>query len=106
MAGKGEKVKREQDPIRVVLPEDCRIATLPELRTQLLAAVDQPTCVLDASAVTRIDTAVLQLLTAFQRDAASGGHEVRWGGASDVLREAAALLGLTQTLALPAAMPA
>jgi anti-anti-sigma regulatory factor len=106
MAGKGEKAKREHGPARIELPEDCRIATLPELRARLLATVDQSACVLNASAVTRIDTAALQLLTAFQRDAASGGREVRWDGVSEVLREAAALLGLTQTLALPAAMPA
>ncbi|MGC1550727.1 MAG: STAS domain-containing protein [Rhodanobacter sp.] len=106
MAGKGEKAKRGPDSIRVELPEDCRMAALPELRTQLLAAVDHPTCLLDGSAVARIDTAALQMLAAFRRDAISGGREINWGGTSDVMCEAAALLGLTQTLELPAAMSA
>jgi len=56
--------------------------------------------------VERVDTAALQLLAVFRREAAARGVAVRWAGASDVLRDGAARLGLAQTLELPAAMPA
>ncbi|WP_266172195.1 STAS domain-containing protein [Dyella subtropica] len=91
---------------RVVLPADCRIADLPGVKSELQAALITPAAELDASAVERIDTAALQLLAVFCREAGAKGHTVTWLGASTVLRDAAALLGLTQTLELPAATPA
>ncbi len=85
------------------LPADCRMTELPALREQCLAA---PSSTLDASAVERVDTAALQLLVAFHRDALARGGKITWAGVSTPLREAAERLGLTQALALPAAMPA
>ena len=94
-AGKGATTIR--------LPADCRMAELPALREQCLAA---PSSTLDASAVERVDTAALQLLVAFHRDALARGGKITWAGVSTPLREAAERLGLTKALALPAAMPA
>ncbi len=85
------------------LPADCRLAELPTLREQCLA---MPSGTLDATAVERVDTATLQLLAAFHRDALARGGKIAWAGVSTPLREAAERLGLAQALALPAAMPA
>jgi anti-anti-sigma regulatory factor len=88
------------------LPADCRMAELPALRDQFVLALDAPLSTLDAIGVERIDTAALQLLVAFHRDAQARGTKVAWSGVSAPLRDAAEKLGLTKTLALPAAMPA
>lgn len=103
----GGKSKNGQAPgqATIVLPADCRIAELPALHKQLCAALAQPST-LDGAAVERIDSAALQLLYAFGRDAGARGNPPTWTGASTPLREAADLLGLTQILALPAALPA
>ena len=87
----------------IELPVDCRMAELPALRERCLASPSSP---LDATAVERIDTAALQLLAAFHRDAHARGKTIAWFGVSTPLREAAERLGLTQALALPAATPA
>jgi ABC-type transporter Mla MlaB component len=103
----GGKSKNGQapGPVTIVLPADCRIAELPALHQQLRAALGQSS-VLDGASVERIDSAALQLLYAFGRDAGARGNPPTWTGASTPLREAADLLGLTQILALPAALPA
>jgi phospholipid transport system transporter-binding protein len=88
------------------LPADCRMAELSALRDQLLLARGAPMSTLDASGVERVDTAALQLLVAFHRDAQARGSQVAWAGVSTPLQNAAQQLGLTKTLALPAAMPA
>ena len=91
-------------PVR--LPADCRVAGAAALRAVLLDAVAQPLSLLDGAGVERVDTAALQLLAAFHREAGVRGHEIRWAGASDALREAAGLLGLAGLLNLPATRPA
>ena len=87
----------------IELPADCRMAELPALREQCLA---MPSSTLDAAAVTRVDTAALQLLVAVHRDAQTRGEHVAWANVSAPLREAAERLALTQALVLPAATPA
>jgi anti-anti-sigma regulatory factor len=82
------------------------MAELPALRDQFLLALDTPSSTLEAIGVERVDTAALQLLAAFHRDAQARGRTVAWAGASAPLRDAAERLGLTKILALPAAMPA
>lgn len=87
----------------VELPADCRLSAQAALKTQLLEVLERGDIVmLDGSAVERIDTAALQLLVIFQREVAAGDHQADWHGASDVLREAADLLGMAQLLKLPA----
>jgi anti-anti-sigma regulatory factor len=56
---------------------------------------------LDASHVERIDAATLQLIAAFCCAARDAGVPVRWSAASTVLRDAAALLDLLETLGRP-----
>jgi anti-anti-sigma regulatory factor len=55
---------------------------------------------LNASAVTRVSTATLQLLLGAVRAAEQRGLPVRWQDASPELREAAQQLGLTKALHL------
>jgi phospholipid transport system transporter-binding protein len=88
------------------LPADYRMAELSALRDRFLLALDAPLNTLEAIGVERVDTAALQLLVAFHRDAQARGGQVAWAGVSVPLRDAAERLGLTKTLALPAAMPA
>lgn len=56
---------------------------------------------LDASRVERVDASTLQLLAAFCRSARDAGLSLRWRGASPVLRDAAALLDIHETLGRP-----
>lgn len=92
--------------VRVVLPADCRMAAQGALLRELAVALAAPATALDGREVARVDTAALQLLTLFRREAASRGHGVSWLGASETLCEAAGVLGLTHALDLPAAVPA
>ena len=107
MGGSSKNVAAAAKAATVIgLPADCRMAELPALRDQFLLALDAPLSTLEASGVERVDTAALQLRAAFPRDAQTRGRQVAWAGVSASLRDAAERLGLTKTLALPAAMPA
>ena len=88
------------------LPADCRMAALPALGEQLFGALESPSVRLDGGAVERVDTAALQLLALFRREATARGRAVSWHGASGPLRDAAGVLGLAQALDLPASQPA
>ena len=69
-------------------------ARLSELRD------DKEHIVIGASAVESIDTAGLQLLAAFVRSCEDREQVFNWSGTSDVMREKAELLGLSDTLGL------
>jgi len=90
----------------IALPADCRLSALDELAPQLREAVGGSAATLDGAAVEKVDGAAMQLLVAFRRAAAAAGCSVSWAGASDVLHEAASLLGLGAELDLPAVRPA
>lgn len=103
MGGKGKgDVASVSGMTPIGLPVDCRIAGLETLHRQLREALGAAQCTLDGGAVERVDTAALQLLLAFRRDAQMRGQQASWAAVSAALREAANLLGLAQTLALPA----
>jgi phospholipid transport system transporter-binding protein len=107
MGGGSKNVAKAAKAATVIgLPADCRMAELSALRDQFLLALDAPLSTLEAIEVERVDTAALQLLVAFHRDAQARGRQVAWAGVSVPLRDAAERLGLTKTLAMPAAMPA
>lgn len=53
---------------------------------------------LDGAELERVDTAFLQLLAAFRRDAKARGVAVEWRGAAPELRRVTALLGLSEAL--------
>ena len=72
-----------------------------ELRNLLLAILAESGPVtLDGSAVTSIDTACLQILCAFAREASDAGRPLTWAGASPVLVETTRRLGLAGVLVL------
>jgi len=73
------------------------------LKEHLGALLAEPRPVtLDISALQRIDTAGLQVVTAFVRERTGNGLAVEWRGTAPVLTTAAQLLGLTSILNLPA----
>lgn len=85
----------------IVCEEALDIAIAAGLRDSLLQALQaQLPVVLQADAVSRADTAALQVLTAFLQDARSQGLAVRWETPSEPLRRAARLLGLSDALEL------
>ncbi len=67
---------------------------------QLFAATGGSVLTLDGSAVEAVDTAGVQLLVAFLREAGARGITVRWRSASPALRDCASRLGLREALQL------
>ena len=87
----------------VALDADLRIGAAPALRDRLREALGAGRGVaVDGAAVAQVDTAALQVLAAFARDAAKAGIAVAWA-ASDVLRKGVDGLGLKETIELPVA---
>ena len=89
---------------RIELVSNCTVKEAVALKQSLCAVVDsaQPVT-LDATAVERVDTAILQLLCTFVRARVAANLNVVWQGNESPLFEAARLLGLQELLALPAA---
>ena len=80
---------------------DCTARNAEALKALLLDAVATTGAVeVEVGAVERVDTACLQLLTAFARQRTLEGAPVAWRGRSDALVQAVALLGLGSTLAI------
>jgi len=67
------------------------------------ALIAQCPVTINASQVERADTAALQMLCTFFRDCDTEGSEVKWKQPSEVLCNAARLLGLDVLLKLSAA---
>jgi ABC-type transporter Mla MlaB component len=87
----------------LALAAECLVAGASALKESLATLLDEPQPItLDITALQRIDTAGLQVLTAFVRERASHGRAVEWHGAAPALSGAAQLLGLTSLLGLPA----
>jgi anti-anti-sigma regulatory factor len=83
------------------LPPQATIRDAVQLRTLLLEHLEEAAPVeLDASAVERIDTAVLQLLAAFLRDRRARQRAVVWRTCSEAVTRAARTLGLQDALGL------
>ena len=105
--GKATAQRKGDSEARVVaLPADFRLAELADVKAALIEAFDAPVVHIDGAGVERVDTAALQLLVVFRREAAVRGQSSAWQGVSAVMRDAAALLGVAQVLELPAPMPA
>ncbi|GMR19951.1 MAG: hypothetical protein BMS9Abin36_0546 [Gammaproteobacteria bacterium] len=89
---------------RVSLPESLGMEQMLELHQKLKQAIEcQQAVVLDGKAVESTHAVGLQLLTAFFGEIAGCGAEVQWQDPSDELIASAKLLGLSETLQLPAA---
>ncbi len=83
----------------VLLSGDISISGVASLAADLAAALEQQRPLdLDASGVQSIDTAGLQVLSAFVNTAIANGTEVNWLVAHEELREAAILSGLEDVL--------
>src|SRR4051794_15252158 len=80
----------------LALTAECVVAGASALKDSLARLLDEPQPItLDITALQRIDTAGLQVLTAFVRERAGHGRAVEWHGAAPSLTGAAQLLGLT-----------
>lgn len=85
----------------VALAAECLVSGASTLKESLAALLDEPQPItLDITALQRIDTAGLQVLTAFIRERAGHGRTVEWRGTAPALTSAAQLLGLTSLLGL------
>ena len=83
---------------------ECTVADAGSLKSSLAKLLEDPGVVtLDISAVQRIDTAGLQVITTFIRERESHGRQVEWRGSAPALAAAAKLLGLSSLLKLPGA---
>ena len=81
---------------------ECTVADASALKSGLAKLLeDSGVVTLDVSAVQRIDTAGLQVITAFVRERESQGRQVEWRGTAPALVAAAKLLGLSSLLKLP-----
>lgn len=85
----------------VVLDETMGIADARSLYERLMSCGGE-TVALDGARVEMIDTAVLQTLAAFVQEVSKRGGAVQWNGVSETVYEAAALLDLSDALALQA----
>ena len=87
----------------LALTAECLVGGAGALKESLASLLDEPRPItLDITSLQRIDTAGLQVLTAFVRERAGHGRAVEWQGAAPALTAAAHLLGLTSLLRLPA----
>jgi len=87
----------------LALAAECTVSDAGSLKERLTGLLDEPQAVtLDVTALQRIDTAGLQVITAFVRDRGAHGRAVVWQGTAPALTAAAQLLGLTSLLGLPA----
>jgi phospholipid transport system transporter-binding protein len=88
----------------ILLDNSLDIAGASQLRQRLLTVLQEKAPVaLDAANIEKVDTAALQVLTAFFKDAEAANVLVQWKQPSDVLKKAARLLGLGPSLHLEAA---
>ncbi len=87
---------------RVTLDGALDVSAAKQLRERLSTALDAGCpVVVDASAVDRVDTAALQVLISFSRDAERQEMAVRWADPSDSLCDTAAFLDVSRFLGLP-----
>ena len=75
--------------------ESLSIARVGEIYTQLLTSfAEQQAVNLDLSQLERVDTAAIQLLYSFQRDALAQGLVIIWSNPSKVFCDAVDILGI------------
>jgi ABC-type transporter Mla MlaB component len=93
----------EKPSTTLALAAECMVSGASSLKESLATLLDEPLPVtLDITTLQRIDTAGLQVITAFVRERAGHGRTVEWQGTAPALTTAAQLLGLTSLLRLPA----
>ncbi|MEM7762599.1 MAG: STAS domain-containing protein [Pseudomonadota bacterium] len=88
-----------KDDAVMTLAGELTIKTVESLQADFVAQIEKETpTVVDASDVSSIDTAALQLLVAFANEHVNQGGSLQWQGVSDTLQEQATRLGLHQIL--------
>lgn len=88
--------------LRIELDNESGISDATQLHQRLLAAVDHTAKVtIDAASIERVDTAILQLLTAFVIERKRQGKAVAWAAPSEVFYQAAKIIDLAGHLDLP-----
>lgn len=96
------KLKAAADAGAVVLPAQCLMRDVVDLKKQLVAKLDMTDAVkIDVKQLERIDAAALQLLLAFVSDRSRQQRAVEWLGINEVMMEATSMLGLESLLRLP-----
>jgi anti-anti-sigma regulatory factor len=96
------KATRSKHPAPVELDVRMTIVQAAGLHRTLLACVAQgETVVVDGTRVEEIDTAILQLLASLWRTCQARGIGCTWQGASDALRQTAALVGVAEMMHFP-----
>lgn len=87
----------------IVCEKNLDITVVGEIVARLREALAAgPAVEIDAAAVERVDTACLQALCVFSREAKIKGVSLNWRSVSPSFRAAADLLGLAGHLGLPA----
>jgi ABC-type transporter Mla MlaB component len=100
---KARAARPPTSPTSFALAAECMVADAATLKQNLAVLLgEQQAVTLDISALQRIDTAGLQVITAFVRERAVRGLRVEWQGTAPALANAAQLLGLTSLLKLAA----
>lgn len=80
-------------------PEEISIANVTEWKPRFVEFVEAPSpLILDCEDLVRVDTAAIQLMTAFVIKAISQGKTVEWEKPSPTLLQTVRLLGLNDTL--------
>ena len=83
------------------LPEELSIANVGEWKKRLSELLRQdPPLSLNAAALTRVDTAAIQMLAAFIIQVRSSGQEFSWVEPSETLKSTSICLGMSEYLAL------
>lgn len=96
---KTQPTVKAKQPDSLTLPAECLVGDIVQFKSQLTPLLGNESAVtLDASAVTRIDTASLQLLTAFVRERRNHNRVVTWHGVTPAFTAAASRLGLESAL--------
>lgn len=86
----------------VAMASNCTVKDAAAIRRSLCEVADAAgQVVIDAGAVERVDTAVMQVLVAFVRDRLGRDREVTWRAPSIALLDSAHLLGVSDLLTLP-----
>jgi len=89
---------------RVVLGGSCTIHEAAAIKAHMLGQLERPgPYEIDASAVSRVDAAGVQLCVAFALDCLERGLEYTWTGRSAALEQAIAQLGVGALLESPGA---
>ena len=104
MSEKSGQIEAQGDLCQIVLDEIVDISGISAFRSQLLEVLqgDKPVQLI-AEKVERIDTAALQVLSAFFQEARSLDKSVGWQNPSEALCYSARLLGLEKIMSLETA---